>query len=107
MVGGLTLVGADLLASMHRAGLGVGVERAYRGQGWGRKLLEAAIAWARQDPRLDWIDLGVFEGNDRALALYRRLGFIEHGRVVDLFRVDGLRITDIQMSLWVGSPDKR
>lgn len=106
VVGGVTLVGGELLTCLHRVGLGLGVERALRGQGWGRRLMEVAIDWARQEPRIDWIDLGVFEGNDRALSLYRKLGFVERCRVVDQFRIDGVQINDIQMSLWVGPPGR-
>ncbi len=103
VVGSVHLAGGELETCLHRAVLGVGLERAYRGAGQGRRLMEAAIAWAEDEPRLDWIDLGVFEGNDRALALYLQLGFVERGRAVDQFRVDGVHITDIQMSLAVGA----
>jgi ribosomal protein S18 acetylase RimI-like enzyme len=77
------------------------VERPYRGRGLGRALMEACIDWARQQPSLSWVDLGVFEGNDVAEALYRKLGFTELGRTPDRFRVDGLQITDITMVLQV------
>jgi RimJ/RimL family protein N-acetyltransferase len=104
IVGTVHLAGGDLAACLHRAQLGVGVERSHRRRGWGRTLVEAAIEWARAQPVIDWIDLGVFQGNDHAHALYLALGFVERGRTRDLFRVDGVRIDDIQMSLWVGAP---
>jgi RimJ/RimL family protein N-acetyltransferase len=99
VVGSAHLTGGDLAASLHRAQLGVGLERPYRGQGWGRKLVQTSIAWARMQPELAWIDLGYFEGNAPAAALYSKLGFVETGRVRDLFRVDGLSIDDVQMTL--------
>lgn len=99
VVGSVHLHGSELPASLHRADLGIGIVRAHRGKGWGRLLMDAALGWAREQPGLDWIDLGVFEGNDVAAALYRKLGFVERGRTPDQFRVDGVRIDDVPMSL--------
>lgn len=101
VVGSLHLAGADIPASLHRADCGIGIQRPHRGGGWGRALMETAIAWARSQPSIDWIQLGVFEGNDRAAALYDKLGFVRCGRTPDLFRVDGHRINDIRMVLSV------
>jgi GNAT superfamily N-acetyltransferase len=44
------------------------------GQGAGRKLLEAAEEWARQQG-LDMITLNVFAGNQRARAVYERVHY--------------------------------
>ncbi len=101
VVGSVHLAGADLRAAMHRVDCGIGIERPHRGHGHGRRLMHAAIDWARNQPSIDWIDLGVFEGNDIASALYESLGFERLGRTPDRFRVDGLAITDIQMALHV------
>lgn len=99
IVGSVHLGGGELEASLHRADLGIGIERPHRAKGQGFRLMTEAIAWARTQPTLDWIDLGVFEGNRRAIGLYERLGFVVCGKKADLFRVDGLSITDIQMTL--------
>ena len=50
-----------------------------RSSGLGRQLVEAALAEARQYPRLKVIQLTVTAGNDAALALYQRCGFIQYG----------------------------
>jgi len=99
MVGACELGSIFLVSAIHRANLGMGLERAYRGQGHGRALLETAIEFARSQPFLDWIDLGVFTGNDPAIALYLAYGFEETGRVLDRFRVNGQKVGDISMSL--------
>lgn len=106
VVGHVSLTGGALNASKHRAQLGVGIQRSHRRRGWGRQLVETAIAWAAATPSLDWIDLGVFEGNVVALALYRRPGFRTSGYTADLFRVSGHRINAIHMTRWVGDANR-
>jgi GNAT superfamily N-acetyltransferase len=98
VVGHVDLRGARLPTSMHRARLGMGIEEGYRSRGLGTGLMEAAIAWSRAQG-LSWLDLGVFAHNAPARKLYVRCGFVETGRVVDLFRVEGTSIEDVQMSL--------
>ena len=58
---------------------GMWVEPAARGQGAGRTLLEAAIAWGRSRD-LDRLELWVTEGNVAATRLYERAGFSDTGR---------------------------
>jgi RimJ/RimL family protein N-acetyltransferase len=96
--GHLDLKGGQLASDLHRATLGIGLERDATGKGHGSAMMLAAIAWAR-DNRLAWIDLGVFSGNARARHLYRKLGFVEVGTVRDRFRVDGASIDDVSMTL--------
>jgi ribosomal protein S18 acetylase RimI-like enzyme len=44
--------------------------------------------------------LGVFENNEPARKLYRRMGFVENGARADAFRVDDdVCVTDVSMSL--------
>ena len=96
--GHLDLHGGRLPSEFHRAMLGMGVERPWRGRGHGRALLAAAIAWAR-GARLAWLDLGVFAHNHRARKLYASVGFVEVGITRDRFRVDGTVIDDVAMVL--------
>jgi ribosomal protein S18 acetylase RimI-like enzyme len=96
--GHLDLHGGRLASESHRALLGMGVERGWRGRGHGKALLAAAIAWAR-DRELAWIDLGVFAHNHRARALYAAVGFVEVGITRDRFRVDDTAIDDVAMAL--------
>lgn len=98
IVGHLDLTGGRLPAEMHRATLGMGLERRARRRGFGRALLQHAIAWAREHG-LAWLDLGVFAHNTPARSLYRSLGFVEVGYVRDQFRVDGAVIDDVAMTL--------
>jgi RimJ/RimL family protein N-acetyltransferase len=58
----------------------IGVRRAYRQRGIGRRLLTALEAWARERGA-HRIDLTVDDINAPARALYRACGFVEEGRV--------------------------
>ena len=102
MAGSLHLAGGDLPSSLHRVNLGMGLLPQHRGLGGGRALLEAAIDWAKAEPQIAWIDLGVFDDNPVAHSLYERCGFHENGRRPDCFRVDGVIIENISMTLFVG-----
>ena len=83
----------------HRATLGMGIEPDYRYLGIGKTLVNEALVWAKAQPFLKWIDIGVFAHNAPARRLYEGLGFIERGRTKDCFRVDGHSVDDIQMVL--------
>lgn len=98
IIGDVELQGGELEANRHRASIGVGVQRPFRGTGLGRRLMETAISWARSEG-IAAIDLGVFEGNPGALHLYQSLGFKSVGIVEDAFRVRGQSINDIRMVL--------
>jgi RimJ/RimL family protein N-acetyltransferase len=100
VVGHAELRGGRYTVELHRATLGMGLQRSYTGQGHGRRLLDAALAWARAEPALAWVDLGVFSTNVPARRLYARAGFIELGERPDAFRLDdGVRVGDVQMTL--------
>lgn len=99
IVGHVDLTGSSLYSALHRARLGIGVEREYRARGTGTALLSAALAWARGEKDLVWIDLSVFAHNERALRLYERLGFRHTGRSDDAYRLGAMQIDDVHMTL--------
>ena len=63
----------------HRAEFGVSVLRAYWDLGLGRALTEACIQCAKE-AGYEQIELTVVAENKRAIALYRKAGFVEFGR---------------------------
>lgn len=85
-------------ASAHRALLGMGVHRAHRQQGLGRRLIDIACAWALDATSLEWIDLDVISTNTPARQLYERSGFVLTGEIADLFRIDGASLGHTMMS---------
>lgn len=99
LCGHVDLHQGGLSTMSHRVTLGLGLRRSHRGRRLGRRLTETAIGWAKLQPTLSWLDLNVFAANTRALRLYQALGFQELGRTPDLFRLDGVSIDDVAMTL--------
>jgi len=75
LIGELSLRGRTLPTMRHSAGLGMSVAADARGQGAGRALLEAGVAWARASRFLTRIVLDVYVRNTRARHLYESVGF--------------------------------
>ena len=78
VVGQVTCERSSRTVTMHSADLGITVRSDARGIGVGRALMLALEEWAREFG-VDRITLGVFEGNDPAIGLYRSLGYVEEG----------------------------
>lgn len=87
------------VSEWHRVKLGMGIEEKYRGFGYGRALLATAVLWVRSQSRLSWIDLEVFETNQRAVQLYKRFGFEELAIISDAYRIKGTSVTKVLMTL--------
>ncbi|WP_437586542.1 N-acetyltransferase family protein [Sorangium sp. So ce1000] len=107
VIGHIELRGGRVRSESHRAVVAMGILGPHTGQGHGRRLLETAIAWARDEAGLSYLDLGVFSNNERARRLYAGVGFVPIGTREDAFRVDGAILDDIQMTLALRSPDPR
>jgi RimJ/RimL family protein N-acetyltransferase len=99
IVGNIDLRGSNIHTGLHRTQLGIGIELAFQGQGFGMGLMSMALTWAKQQTILEWVDLEVFAGNIRAIKMYERLGFQQIGYCADRFRLLGQSIDDIKMTL--------
>ncbi len=77
----------------HRGRLGMGIHCDYRGRGIGKRLMEAALAKAKQNGLIR-VELTVYDSNAIAIALYRKCGFVDEGRMVKARYLDG-RFEDI------------
>lgn len=62
----------------HVAEFGITVGKAHRGIGVGKAMLEALEVWANEFG-VERIQLRVFDTNDRARALYERMGYADEG----------------------------
>ena len=84
----------------HRASVSLTVARDYWGQGIGRGVMEALIAFARQ-AGLEVLQLEVRADNERAVALYERLGFEKMGLYKKFMKVDGRDFDAWYMNLYL------
>ena len=75
LVGQLGLPAAQGARRRHVAGLWMAVHDAWQGKGVGSALMEAAIELADNWLNLTRLELTVFVDNERAIALYKGLGF--------------------------------
>jgi putative acetyltransferase len=80
IVGNLGIARESHPATRHIASLGMHVAADWRGRGVGSALLAEAFRWAEW-AGVEKVTLTVYPDNERALALYRRFGFVEEGRL--------------------------
>lgn len=97
----VAVIGSRVVGGLHveRTPFGYGeigmmVAAEHRGRGVGTALMLAAIEWAQQQG-LHKLILGVFPSNEPALALYRKLGFVEEGRRVKHMRRQSGELWDL------------
>ncbi|MEJ2654431.1 MAG: GNAT family N-acetyltransferase [Acidihalobacter sp.] len=82
----------------HKATLfGMYVPAAQRGLGLGRRLVSAALEYARSRPGVRLVQLTVTEGNAAAEALYARCGFVAFGVEPMAMAVEGGFVSKVHM----------
>lgn len=94
VVGMLSVMNGSRRRDAHSATFGVSIRGAWRSRGIGTAMILAMLDWARANPLIDRIGLSVFAANDRAIVLYRRLGFIEEGRRPMAYQLEDGRYCD-------------
>lgn len=72
----------------HVGRMGMGLLADYRGQGIGSRLLSATMQ-AAFDKGIQRIELAAFDSNERAIRMYKKLGFQEEGRNKYAYSIDG------------------
>lgn len=80
----------------HRGSLGMGVLPTFRGQGIGSKLLDKSLEHAKK-LGLEKIDLHVYTSNVKAIALYKKYGFIQEGLHKNYRKLDGQTFDSLSM----------
>ncbi len=85
----------------HVATLGIAVAASHRGRGVGSVLMDEAIRWARS-VGVEKILLSVYPHNTAAIALYRKFGFVEEGRLLRHSRKAHGDEDEILMATWLG-----
>lgn len=84
----------------HAMMLGITVAGPAQGQGVGKALMQALLQVADQWANVLRIELTVFADNQRAIALYRSLGFEEEGRLRGYAFRDGRYEDTLAMARW-------
>jgi hypothetical protein len=100
IVGGSLITRGQNPKNRHTAGVGIHIIKEFRGAGLGEAMMRANVEWARAaGVRKVWLE--VFSTNERAIALYRKLGFEEEGRKRRHFIIEGEEVDDVVMALWL------
>jgi diaminopimelate decarboxylase len=93
-------------ATQHVATLGIAVAAQARGSGVGSALLAEAFGWARA-AGVEKVVLSVYPHNTAAIALYRKFGFVQEGRLAKQSRkVTGYE-DEILMGAWIAGNEDR
>lgn len=77
-IGNCSLMGNAPSRYRHRASVGIALFQAYTGMGIGRKMLELLCEIAKEKG-IEQLELEVVAYNDRAIALYKKIGFEKMG----------------------------
>jgi RimJ/RimL family protein N-acetyltransferase len=102
IVGSIDLTGGRRNRIRHTSLIGIGMLAAWQGVGLGTVLFECIIDWARWHSPIELLWLEVVGANEKALALYQKMGFTETGRQQRYFRLTETRYEDnVIMSLWL------
>jgi RimJ/RimL family protein N-acetyltransferase len=101
LIGNINVDGNQRKILRHTAVFGMGMHKEWQGCGLGTAILKAAIDWAKNNSELEILFLQVYADNEAGLALYRKMGFVEHGRIPDFFKQNGRYHDEISMHLSV------
>lgn len=84
-VGNCSLMGNELLRYRHRASIAIALYQKYTGMGIGTIMLEK-LCQVAQDMGLEQLELEVVATNERAIRLYKKMGFEIYGTLPDNFK---------------------
>ena len=73
-VGNCSYMGRDLSRYKHRVSIGIALYQKYTGLGIGGAMIEVMINVARKN-KIEQIELEVAANNERAISLYKKMGF--------------------------------
>lgn len=85
----------------HIAQLTIAVHKGFQNRGIGTQLMEKILEWAKESPSIEKIELNVRASNARAIALYKKMGFLEEGTLKRRLKTEIGYIDDIVMALHI------
>lgn len=83
----------------HVGTFGIVISEQFCGLGLGRKIMDYLIEWANSNGITKKISLVTREDNDRAIALYKKVGFEEEGILKKENYINGVYYNTVMMSL--------
>jgi diaminopimelate decarboxylase len=102
VVGHLYVQREEHPVTRHVATLGIAVAATHRGRGIGSALMAEALRWAHS-VGVEKVLLSVYPHNTAAIALYRKFGFVDEGRLARQSRKSYGYEDEILMATWLGS----
>jgi len=88
-------------AASHVGSLGIIVQKIYRDMGIGFNLIDLAIRESKRLNHKEKIILSCFSNNERALYLYKKMGFQIIGIRKNQFFMDSKYYDEVLMDLWI------
>ncbi|CAL1712833.1 unnamed protein product [Somion occarium] len=83
-------LGISMGSSKNRDGvLGITFLHEHWGKGYGKEALRFVLDHCFKALALHRVTLSVFAGNERAIRLYQKMGFVEEGRIREAVWIDG------------------
>lgn len=101
-ISGIAVLNAGMRKRIaHTCDISLSVAKRLWGRGIGTVLMQELISFARGTGKLKVVHLSVQAGNERARALYKKLGFEEIGVYRDAIRINGKSYDSVLMNLYL------
>ena len=101
IVGQCEISNLEWEASRHVGSLGIIVTKKYRNLGIGTNLIDLAIRESKKLNNKEKIVLSCFSTNERAISLYKKLGFQVLGKRKKQFHMNSNYFDEIMFELWI------
>ena len=84
----------------HNSELAISVRKEFWGIGIGTAIMGELLHYAKENPEIKNVSLGVRAGNTAAIWLYEKCGFVKVGTHKDYFHINGTYEDEILMDLY-------
>lgn len=101
IIGALSFSGGARKRLAHAGEFGVSVLKEYWGKGIGQELIKYMIDWAKETKIIRKINLRTRSDNERAIRLYKKLGFEEEGLLRRDFQINGKFYDSLMMGMLI------
>ncbi|MED2974239.1 GNAT family N-acetyltransferase [Fictibacillus sp. B-59209] len=94
IVGWIVFLSQNRIRLSHVGSIGMMIKKEYRSMGIGKKLINELLNWAKKNTLIEKVGLGVLSSNQRAISLYKKMGFLEEGRKVREIKINNENYVD-------------